>query len=284
MNREIKASEAVMRARKTVFTGLSQYRIPYSRELEGKYFKLVFDNGTIVILTFPARNAVEIQINDEKRLSEDAYVQKAEEGAYLVMTEIAGSSPRTAYMFVIDTFEKLVTAITVWQGKDKARPDLVTREIMFGAIKEGDRPLPDIRHKFTKDLWGKKINWTYTPEVSVIHVYLKNNCFTYALDDEMKKRMEEGLTAGKFREPEKKPYYEENCYYVKLRENLYLFSWVAENASGHQGLHVINTDRVHSAGCFWGTSPEGEKEGYMFNSYGFWERAHIAEDDLLENI
>ena len=102
MNREIKASEAVMRARKTVFTGLSQYRIPYSRELEGKYFKLVFDNGTIVILTFPARNAVEIQINDEKRLSEDAYVQKAEEGAYLVMTEIAGSSPRTAYMFVIE--------------------------------------------------------------------------------------------------------------------------------------------------------------------------------------
>ncbi len=287
MGTEINVSKAVQQAREVTFPGLSQYRTPYSRELEGKNFEFIFDDGAEMYISFPARNTAEFRVKGEELHREAAYVMKAEEGAYYVMTEIAGSSPRTGYMIVIDVFERLVTAVFAKMGTVAERPNLVTREVKFGAIKDGDRPLPEKRTGWTTDLWGKKIDWTYNPDFTITHVYLKNNYYTVAFNDEMKEKMRKQREADPNAQPvqeNRPPYYEEDCLYIKLRENLYLFSFVEKNGGGTQGLMIINTDRVHDVGSFWGPSPDGGNEAYMFSAYGKWVREHIPQDDTLDKI
>ena len=288
MSSEIRVSKAVEEARKRVFPGgLSQYRTPYSRELEGKSFDLVFDDGKEMQISFPARNRISFQLLGEEPHNETAYVMKAEDGAYFIMTEIAGSKPRTGMMILLDVREQLVTCDFVWMGKVKERPNLVTRSVSFGAIRYGDEPLPEKRHCYTHDLEGKKIDWTYNPNFSIIHVYLKNNYYTVAVNDEMKARMEKAMRENPPAEdarPRMNPYYEEDCLYIKLRDNLYMFSFIEKNGGGTQGMMIINTDRVHDVGSFWGPSPDGGNEAYMFSAYGRWVREHIPEDDTLEKI
>ena len=285
MGREIRVSQAVQEARKAVFSGLSQYRTPYSRELEGKSFDLALDDGSEMTISFPSRNRMSFDY-DGTLHTETAYVMKADDGAYFIMTEITDSHPREGLMLLLDTDESLVTADFVKMGAVKEMPNLVTREVKFGAIRYGDEPLPKKRHCYTHDLEGKKIDWTYNPSFQITHVYLKENYYTVAFNDEMKERLRAAREADPEREmrPRMDPYYEENCIYIKLRENLYMFSFIEKNGSGTQGMMIINTDRVHDVGCFWGPSPEGGNEAYMFSAYGRWVRDHIPEDDTLERI
>ena len=285
MGTEISVSQAVQEARKTVFAGLSQYRTPYSRELEGKSFDLIFDDGTEMAISFPSRNRMSFNFGDSQ-YTETAYVMKADNGAYFIMTEVAGSSPREGLMLLLDTDESLVTGDFVKMGAVKERPNLVTREVRFGAIRYGDEPLPKKRHAYTHDLEGKKIDWTYNPSFQITHVYLKNNYYTVAFNDEMKARLQAAREADPERDarPRMDPYYEEDCIYIKLRENLYMFSFIEKNGGGTQGMMIINTDRVHDVGCFWGPSPDGGNEAYMFSAYGRWVRDPIPEDDTLERI
>ena len=282
----IQVSKAVEEARKSVFPGgLSQYRCPLSRELEGQQFEFIMDEGPAMTVAFPGRNLIEIADGGE-RFHTSCQAQKAEDGAYFVLAEIKDSNPRTAYMLVIDVFESLVTVLRAQQGTDRSFPNLVTRKVRFGAIPDAEGQLPEKRPGFTKDLVGKKIEWTYNPEFSIIHVYLADNYYTTARNEEMKKKMEE----MKRKNPDMfkgrpDPYYETDCLYIKLRENLYLFSFVEFNSgSGTQGLMVLNTDRLTDVGCFWGSNRQNEQEAYTFSAYGKWIREEIPEDHTLERI
>ena len=184
----IQVSKAVEEARKTVFPGgLSQYRCPLSRELEGQQFEFVMDEGPSITVIFPGRNSI-IIADGEDMYRTSCQVQKAEEGAYFVLAELKDVKPRTAYMFVIDIHESLVTVLKAQQGTVSSFPNLVTRKVRFGAIPDGEGKLPEKRPGYTKDLVGKKIEWTYNPEFSIIHVYLADNYYTTARNEEMKKK------------------------------------------------------------------------------------------------
>ena len=49
------------------------------------------------------------------------------------------------------------------------------------------------------------------------------------------------------------------CWYVKLRDDAYLFQWVEEKCNGSQGLVVINPKILHDGGFFFGVSHSGLK-------------------------
>ena len=282
----IQVSKAVEEARKAVFPGgLSRYRGPFSRELEGQQFELVMDEGPSITVSFPARNKA-LVTDGGAPMDADTQIQKAEDGAYFVLADIRGSKPRTAYMMVIDLFESLVTVVKAQQGTVESFPNLVTRNVRFGAIRDGEGNLPEKRPSFTKDLVGKKIDWTYNPDFSIIHVYLDENYYPTARNEEMKKKMEEARKKDPGRFPKRMdPYYEKDCLYIKLRENLYLFSFVEFNSgSGTQGMMIINRDRLTDVGCFWGSNRENVQEGYTFNAYGKWVREEIPEDHTVERV
>ena len=56
--------------------------------------------------------------------------------------------------------------------------------------------------------------------------------------------------------------------YAKLREGVYLFSWVEEACNGGQGTIVINTKTMHDCGFSFG----GGKQGLSLGTMGAYAR------------
>jgi hypothetical protein len=262
----------------TPFIGNCQYKAPYSRELEGKTFDLLFDDGHEMMVTFPSRDKIIYNENDEIHC--DNYLcMKAADTAFLLLTEQKHISPRTGLLMLLDFSTNLVTGIFVSQGTVSNFPNLVTRTVRFGVIRNGNSPLPSQRHYFTEELLGKKIEWAYSPEFRIIHVYCGKDSYFAAMEPKLgekyrKQREAEGLKPI--------PLTTEPSIYIHLRDNLFLFSFIEKNlGSGTQGLMVINTDSVTDVGCFWGTNPVGDPEGYLFSAYGRWVTERLPEEALL---
>ncbi len=266
----------------TQFEGLSQYKVPYTRELEGKCFEIVFDDHSVFTIVFSARDTALFSYNGTDFCKEACHVMKAEDEAYLVFVDQKNHVPRKGFLLVIDLENDLVTGTFMQQGKRADFPGLVSREIKFGAIREGDKPLPEERHAFTTDLIGKKIEWTYNPNFSIIHVYLTPTTYYWAVNDRMKEMMQAARAAeGRGNEP-MVPIIEESAY-VKIRDNLYVFTFIEEHqGSGTQGFFVINTDRLNDCGVFFGNNPQGEPEGYMITAFGHWVTERIPYEDMID--
>ena len=139
----------------------------------------------------------------------------------------------------------------------------MVEHIRFGYIDVPGKKVPTERHAFTEDLVGKRIEWTYNPNFKITHNYKSKNEVYWTIDDpEMKARME--AARGDQPPREIKPEY---CFQIKLSDYMYIFSWI-EAGSGTEGFLVINADRVHDVGCFFGSNPEGKEEAYCFAAYG----------------
>ncbi len=263
----------------TPFEGLSQYKTPYSRELEGKNFDLIFDDGFEMNLFFPFRNKVLYSENDGSSHLDICHCMKADNELYLIMWERQKSDPRSGVILVLDLRNSLVTGNFVQQGTVPEFPGLVTRTVRFGAIRNGCHPLPGNRHYFTDEMSGKKIEWTYNPDFKIIHVYLSKDSYCFAFNHEIRERLDNTRKAeGK--EP-LKPIIEPSIF-IHIRDNIYLFSWIEENGgSGTQGLILANKDCATDVGCFFGLNPEGNPEAYMFSAYGKWINEPMPEDNLL---
>lgn len=264
----------------TPFEGLSQYRAPYCRELEGRTFDVVFDDGYEMTLSFPSRDKILLTENGTVHM-ETCHCMKAEDTAYFIMVERRNATPRAGIMMVLDLNTNLVTGVFVEQGAVSDFPGLVTRVVRFGAISDGDNPLPTQRHHYTDELIGKKIEWIYNPQFRIIHVYLAPDSYCFAFNAEMRKQMEQTARENG-REPVRSV--QEPSIYVKLRDNLYLFSFIEKNGgSGTEGMMIINTDRVTDVGSFFGLNPEGKPEAYMFSAYGHWVTEHLEEEDMFKS-
>ncbi|MBR6396257.1 MAG: MoaF N-terminal domain-containing protein [Lachnospiraceae bacterium] len=263
------------------FEGASQYRVPYSRELEGKNFDLVFDDGFEMTVIFPGRDKIMFNENGGTFVVKPCHVLKAEDTVYFLMVDRRDTKPRSGFILIIDTKEGLVTGNFMLQGARAEKPALVTRIVRFGAIREGDKPLPKERHGYTEDLVGRKIEWQYNPSFKITHIYLEKNGYCFAITDELRaeiaaRRAEQGRSDEPIN-PIKEP-----CIFLKIRKNLYVFSWIEEvSGSGTQGFALINTDRLTDVGAFFGNNPKGEPEGYMFCAYGKWIKDRLPEEDFF---
>ena len=83
------------------FEGLSQYRIPYSRELEGKYVEMQFDNGTTLNILFEGRDKAVVTENGDAQ-TETYHCLKAEDTVYFVMIDRQDRKPRSGLLLILD--------------------------------------------------------------------------------------------------------------------------------------------------------------------------------------
>jgi hypothetical protein len=113
----------------------------------------------------------------------------------------------------------------------------------FGVLEYGDIVPPFARrHHFTTDLVGKSYAWAYSDTMSSIHVYSSPESSSWTI---FQNDNSGGAT------------WSSPCYYIKLRDDAYLFEWVEENCNGMMGLVVINPDILHDGGFFFGVSHTG---------------------------
>jgi hypothetical protein len=113
----------------------------------------------------------------------------------------------------------------------------------FGVLEYGDLVPPFARrHHFTTDLVGKSYAWAYSDTMSSIHVYSSPESYSWTIF--------QGDNSGGAT-------WSSPCFYIKLRDDAYLFQWVEENCNGGQGLVVFNPKIQHDGGFFFGVSHTG---------------------------
>jgi putative NADH-flavin reductase len=252
---------------KVVFEGLSQYRGPLVYELAGKNYYLIMDDGTEGTLSFVSGENLTWFPKYGSPVSERYECLKADEDTYLVNWEVTDAKPRTGVSLVLDLEQSLVTAVIAQSGTNRRFPNLVTNQIVFGAIKLDGRELPFKRHGFTSDLVGKRISWRYNPEMSVTHVYFDSHYIRVA----GRPGMENSPMAIEMRENP----YDEPCHYIKIKKHIYLVSFLEDHLTfrgktGNNMLILMNSARLHDVGRSFGLGQTGMPENYMFSAVGQW--------------
>jgi len=112
----------------------------------------------------------------------------------------------------------------------------------FGVLEYGDIVPPFARrHHFTTDLVGKCYAWTYSETMSSIHVYSSPWSYSWTI---FQNDNSGGAT------------WSSPCFFIKLRDDAYLFEWVEENCNGSQGVVVFNPSLLHDSGFFFGMMNE----------------------------
>jgi hypothetical protein len=120
----------------------------------------------------------------------------------------------------------------------------ISATCMFGTAKgDGIAPAPfSKRHGFTGDLVGKSIAWAYSDTMSSIHVYSSPESYSWTIFQD------DNSGGATWSSP---------CFYIKLRDDAYLFQWVEENCNGSQGLVCFNPRIMHDGGFFFGINHTG---------------------------
>ena len=257
------------------FEGNSQYCAPFCYELGGKFFDLVLDNGREIFVQFLDGQNLAIS---EKNITEHHYYEclKCRENIYLVHLEKKGRWPREGLTIVLDLDQSLVTVNFLTQGAVKEYEKLVVRDLQFGAIRLPGKSLPLIRHAYTRDLIGEKIEYTYSPDFSIIHIYQDGKCRAANPEIMRKKGLSAVPTDIQFEEP---------CIYIKITENVYVFSWIEENfGSGTQGFMLMDTWRTNDVGLFFGVNPQGNPESYMITAIGRYVTETLPEETAPSNF
>jgi putative NADH-flavin reductase len=268
-----------------VFEGMSRYRPPLNFELAGKQYKLVFDDHTEIAVSFISGDTLSWSELGGTTQTEYYECAKIDEITYFVNFEFKRLKPRTNITLVLDLEQSLVSKVKTWTRFDPQYPTLCENEVVFGAIAVPGLPLPEKRHGFTTELVGKRIQWHYSPELEIIHVYYNphHQCVTFP----------EGKGWGDIPVDiwnailEANPY-DEPAWYVKIKENCYLVSVIEQNMAkrgmgGNSLLFLIDAERVHDVGRSFGhagQAPEYVPENYIFGAYGDF----VYSDGKLEAL
>lgn len=154
---------------------------------------------------------------------------------YFVNLTVPSYETARQVSLIADTVSGAATVVDAHVGTANCTRD-VDREFIFGRL-EGDYAGGPL-HAYTSELVGKAIIWDYGAGFTQVkHIYNSNLFYTYSMD-----------TADG-------PWMATNpADYIKVRDNIYIFSFVEERQPGLQMLLLINLDTLHDIGCFFGVN------------------------------
>ena len=147
------------------------------------------------------------------------------------------STPPEAHTLVLD-FDTGRATMIIAKINHPRTPTQVQREFLFCEIQ--GIPVTGEPHDFTEDLVGTAITWTYIENAPKIkHIYSAPLFYTYT-----------GNFGGLWMASNP-------ANYVKITDNVYIFSMVEERLTGVQGLFLINMEILHDVGSFFGCHAVG---------------------------
>jgi len=228
--------------------------LPYKYDLVGKQFKLTYDH---VRTPYPWSGGnmpdklirdFEYDFSSKETLKwraaggewhEERYICfEPAKDIYFFSHMITGDTQYSNVAHAVDFSTGLTTAVWARIGTWTSEWE-VGATVMFGyAEGEGIAPYPfSKRHDFTTDLVGKTVAWNYSETMSSIHVYSSPESYSWTIFTD------NNAGGATWSSP---------CFYIKLRDDAYLFEWVEENCNGSQGLVIYNPKIAHDGGFFFG--------------------------------
>ncbi len=160
-------------------------------------------------------------------------VKTMDKEVYFLNFLVPGYATSRQITLITDMVSGCATVVDAHIGTPNSNID-VDRDFYFGRL-EGDFAGGEL-HGFTTELLGKSIIWNYGPNIIKIkHIY---NCDVYYTYENVSSN---GIWMAT-----------NPADYVKIRDGLYLFSFVEERQVGLQAIFLIDLTRMHDIGSFYG--------------------------------
>jgi hypothetical protein len=228
--------------------------MPFTDFLVGKKFKIILDNEKHAAAPWAGENKpvydyevidgenLKVSINGGAYTLEKYRAFEPAKDIYLFSHQITGD-PNFLNLTVAADFSTGLVTVVHGQIGSWLHPHEASGYAKFGVLEyPGVTPSFARRHHFTTDLVGKAFAWSYSDQMASIHVYSSPESYSWTIFT--------GENAGGAT-------WSSPCFYIKLRDDAYLFQWVEENCNGGQGLMVFNPQIMHDAGYFYGASENG---------------------------
>jgi hypothetical protein len=291
---------------KAAALSIGQYTPPRCFELAGKRFEFVIDTAEETgdaVLNFVDETTVEWSIKGGTTLKAEKYeCRKSDDWTYLVSYCISGKR-RENHTWVIDKEQMLVTFLRCTMGENPYWEYLIDSHWGFGYIKEEGKPHVGLkRHGFSSDPVGTSVKWTYGHRLATVHVYYDAHWYRigYPKDaapkspppkDENKPEGEGSFNNTMAETMKKLPGSDEPCFYIKIKEGMYLESATEQNMEKILGdampfrsdtlCFLDNWNRMYSVGRGFGTSKMGDNESEIFVMIGKYASPEDVDDNFF---
>ena len=253
-------------------SGMSGNKMPLSDYLVGRELTVRYDNGGPVWkYRFDEIKKLKYRFEGEDIWHEESYEAfEPAENMIAFCNPHSDARPHESVYIVLDFATGLTTCVNSKLGSEYMANE-VSQEVLFGIIEMDGIKAPDIlRHHFTDELVGCSFAWAYSDFMTSIHVYTTPFSYTWTI---FYKNNVPGMM------------WSSPCKYVKLRDQVYLFTWIEEACNGSQGTMVFNKNTMHDCGCFYGVSEIGHAppSGLTLGSFGALSR-HAGYYDVKKYL
>lgn len=223
---------------------------PLSDVLAGKALRIVTDNGPTLSYRFASGTRLSISENDGEAV-DAGYGALTLEHVALFSHLLPGT--QRGYHVVVDQRSGLATVFEVWfSGFSDNRE--VQREIYFGYVAENGKAAPAPRHSLTNRVEGKGFYWKQDTGVETLDLYPSTFYSNFVELSRMGGEL--GFCAP--------------SDYVKIDDELYVYSRVECELSGVQTLYVLDVNRAEQVGVRLGFDAADALEYYVFAGRGEW--------------
>jgi hypothetical protein len=235
------------------FPGKEKKMMEHSTLLEGRTFSLVFDDGTTWEYEIGAGFQMRFRPEGGEWKQERYDAFEADDQLVFFTHTTDNDCPIDALQYAIDLKNGLVTCIRS-TFDNAASPRDPRQQWLFGVIRTDGVVPSNRRHEFTDELLGHSYTWEYSDNISSQHIYTTTESFTYAIISSA------GATVmGSF-----------PCKYVKIRDGVYMLSWIEMRSQGIQGILLFNTKTMHDCGTCHGMTHD---QTFEFNTFGAESRS-----------
>jgi hypothetical protein len=223
--------------------------MPPSGILSNRSFKLRFDGGKVWEYETTGQFSMKFRLSPDSPWREERYEAfEADENLAFFTHTSDGAQPVEVFQFSIDLSNGLATALVSRLNNEKY-PREPTQEWLFGVIETAGVSPAKERHGFTTELVGRSFTWTYNDFVASQHIYSSPESYSWSI-------MMNGEPSMMWSSP---------CKYVKIRDGVYMMSWIEHRSAGTQGTYLFNTKTMHDCGTCYGITHD---QVFEYNTFG----------------
>lgn len=248
--------------------GFSEFRLEQSKELLGREVTLYYEDGHQVIYKFLDHESLKItyKYKDKEEVYASVYTLVSPRENIYMVDFIQSFGDTKSVTTIINLNRKIATTLTgilpskeevamsQFERGDKGLPlTSVTAEFEHASV---DKTFDEFteKHEFTTDLIGKRISFKYSSNDTYEHIYLNDKYYTW----HCMSGIEKGLCDT------------DRCFYLKLDDNLYWFTWI-EKVVPTVGTVIedLNDKKMRSYGKIYGyeTYEMGKVTNFQIGSY-----------------
>jgi hypothetical protein len=223
---------------------------PLSDTFAGQSLQIVTDKGPTLRYRFTGNDRLSVAENGGAAVNSRYAALTLGEVAFF--THLVPGTQR-GYNVVVDRGTGLATVFEVWfSGFSDNRE--VQREIYFGYVAEAGKAAPEARHALTNRVEGKGFYWRQDTGVETLDLY--PSTFYSNFVELSRLGGELGFCAP--------------SDYVKINDDLYVYSRVECEFSGTMTFYVLDANRAEQIGMRLGFDSSDALEYYAFTGRGEW--------------